>query len=248
VVLLHAGVEDRRSWRPVAQRLAGQASVVAYDRRGFGATPPSTTPFSHAEDLLDVLGATADGPAWLAAASMGGGVALDAALLAPAQVAGLVLFSPAVSGSPEPDTIDPRSLDLFVRVEAAIEAGDVDEANRLETWLWLDGPAGPEGRVSGPRRELALAMNAVVLANAVPEEEGASGVDAWARLGEVRAPTTVVCGALDVPFLIDRCRVLAHLIPSARAVSLPGTAHLSSLEQPDVVAALLDGILRDAPA
>ena len=38
-------------------------------------------------------------------------------------------------------------------MEAADTAGDLDEVNRLEAWLWLDGPAGPEGRVSGPVRE-----------------------------------------------------------------------------------------------
>jgi hypothetical protein len=27
------------------------------------------------------------------------------------------------------------------------------EINRLETWLWLDGPAQPEGRVAGPAHQ-----------------------------------------------------------------------------------------------
>jgi hypothetical protein len=34
VVLLHAGVCDRRSWYEVADRLDGIGTVVAYDRRG----------------------------------------------------------------------------------------------------------------------------------------------------------------------------------------------------------------------
>ena len=81
LVLLHAGVADRRGWREVAERLT--TPVIAYDRRGFGETPPSAEPFTHLDDLVAVLDATVDGPAWLVGNSMGGALALDAALTVP---------------------------------------------------------------------------------------------------------------------------------------------------------------------
>ena len=55
LVLLHEGVSDRRGWRQVAERLAPQVTVVAYDRRGYGESPASTAPFTHAGDLLAIL-------------------------------------------------------------------------------------------------------------------------------------------------------------------------------------------------
>src|SRR5260370_31481720 len=91
VVLLHEGVSDRRGWREVAQCLAPRVTAVAYDRRGYGESAVSTAPFTHVEDLLAVLDRQEAGRAWLAGASAGGGLALDAALLAPGRVAGLVL-------------------------------------------------------------------------------------------------------------------------------------------------------------
>lgn len=105
IVLLHAGVCDRRGWREVGLRLgAAGRDVVAYDRRGFGEVPPAGGRFRHLDDLLAVLDAVSpDVPAWLVGSSMGGEVALDAALEAPERVAGLVLLAPAVSGDPEPD-------------------------------------------------------------------------------------------------------------------------------------------------
>src|SRR5688572_8450151 len=105
IVLLHAGVCDRRCWREVGARLAAAGrEVVAYDRRGFGDVPPADGPFRHVDDVLAVLDAVSpDAPAWLVGSSMGGGVALDAAVEAPDRVAGLVLIAPAVSGDPEPD-------------------------------------------------------------------------------------------------------------------------------------------------
>jgi pimeloyl-ACP methyl ester carboxylesterase len=56
VVLLHAGVADRRAWRDVAPALhARGADVLAYDRRGFGETPAAQDAFRHVDDLLDLL-------------------------------------------------------------------------------------------------------------------------------------------------------------------------------------------------
>jgi pimeloyl-ACP methyl ester carboxylesterase len=171
---------------------------------------------------------------------MGGGVALDAALVAPERVAGLVLLAPAVGGAPEPE-LDAELAFFDERITAAVAEGDVDELNRLETWLWLDGPAGPEGRVGGEPRALALAMNEVILGYDVSEDAGASGVDAWSRVPEVRVPTTVACGDLDVAFLVARSRDLARRLPGGRHRVLEGMAHLPYLEQPAVIAELVSG-------
>ena len=181
IVLLHAGVCDRRCWREVGARLgAAGRDVVAYDRRGFGDVPPADGPFRHVDDLLAVLDAVSpDAPAWLVGSSMGGQVALDAALEAPERVAGLVLLAPAVSGDPELDeeAYNAATDGLAGAIDAAWTAGEQEACNRLEVRLWLDGPAGPEGRVSGPPRELALDMNRIVIANGEPDADGAQ----WTR-------------------------------------------------------------------
>jgi pimeloyl-ACP methyl ester carboxylesterase len=238
LVLLHEGVSDRRGWRQVAELLAPQVTVVAYDRRGYGESAVSTAPFTHVDDVLAVLDREQTGLAWLAGASAGGGLALDTALLAPDRVAGLVLFGTAVSGAPEPE-LDPDTQRFEPLLDAAVAAGDLAEQNRLETWLWLDGPAQPEGRVGGEARSLALDMNAIILHNGDREDEGGSGVDAWSRLDEVQVPVTVACGELDVPFLVARSQELAARLPRARYRELPGMAHQPYLEDPGQVADVL---------
>ncbi len=237
LVFLHAGVADRRSWYDVAEKLEGR-EMVAYDRRGHGDSPVPSGRFSHLEDLIAVLGELTNEPAWLVGSSMGGGIAIDAALAAPDSVAGIVLFAPAVSGAPEPE-IDAATEAIADLLEAAEAAGDEGEVNRLETWIWLDGPAGPEGRVTGSERRLFSAMNRVVLANAVPEDAGASGLDAWSRLHEIEVPAVVACGDLDVPFLVERSRQLAARLPKATYRELPGTAHLPYLEHPETAAEIV---------
>jgi pimeloyl-ACP methyl ester carboxylesterase len=241
VVLLHAGVCDRRSWREVADDLGASTTVIAYDRRGFGGTPPAVEPYDAVSDLRTVLDA-APGPAWLVGSSMGGGLAVDAALILSEMVAGLVLLAPGVSGAPEPgpEEIDDATSRIDDALVLALDAGDIDEANRLSTRLWLDGPAEPEGRVSGAPRQLALEMGAIALANDAAIELGTSPVpDAWARLGEIDLPVTVVCGNLDVPFLAEAARHVARAIPGARHIELAGRAHLPYLEDAGQVAALI---------
>jgi pimeloyl-ACP methyl ester carboxylesterase len=38
ILLIHAGVNDRRNWQPVIERLAWRHRCIAYDARGFGET------------------------------------------------------------------------------------------------------------------------------------------------------------------------------------------------------------------
>lgn len=84
VVLLHAGVADRRSWAATADLLADDGlDLLAYDRRGYGDTPRGPAGFRHVDDLLAVLDAAEAQRAVLVGNSMGGALAPDLALTAP---------------------------------------------------------------------------------------------------------------------------------------------------------------------
>lgn len=247
VVLLHAGVVDRRAWAETASRLAPAYAVVAYDRRGFGDSPVGREPFRHIDDLRAVLDAVGADEVWLVGSSQGGKVALDATLTYPDRVAGLILLAPAVSGAPNELEADPETERLDAAVDAALTAGDLTEANRLEAWLLLDGPAGPEGRVAGRTRELFLEMNAIVLrSDAESEATGNSEVEAWSRLAEITGPVTIAWGELDIAVLNERCRELVQRLPDATGHALPGVAHLPYLEDPGAVADLIARSLRGA--
>ena len=244
VILLHAGIADRRSWYGVAAALQPQHSVVAYDMRGYGDTTAATYGFTHLDDLRAVLDQVATGPVWLVGSSMGGELAIDAALTETDRVAGLVLLAPSVSGAPEPMEFDEHT-DRLVRLwEDAQTSGDLDEINRVEMWLWLDGPSAPEGRVSGPARELAIEMNAVALKNEIPEESGKSGLAAWSRLEEIRVPVTVACGDLDLPFVVSRSKELSDWLPDSTHHVLNGMAHMPYLENPALITELISSAVR----
>ena len=236
LVLLHSGVTDRRSWYETADRLSPGYSLVAYDRRGFGQSVASSEAFSHVRDLQALLDALELDQVWLVASSAGGRLALDATLTYPERVAGLVLLAPAVSGAPAIESADPETDRLDAAIEQATDAGDLAEANRLEAWLWLDGPAGPDGRVSGPVRELFLEMNAIALQSEAESAAEDTGISGWSRLAEIAVPVTVAWGELDIPVLNERCQQIVERLPKAAGRQLPGVAHLPYLEDPDLVA------------
>lgn len=245
VVLLHANVADRRSWRVLFDQLDRDAfDLVAYDRRGFGATPLGEEDFTRVEDLEAVLDAMEAERALLVGNSMGGAVALDLALTRPERVAGLLLLGAGASGMTDEGEelsyeVDPASGRLLDALQQAEQREDVDEAIRALTHLWLDGPTSPEGRVVGGARQLFAEMNRRILAVGAPDESGDAGLDAWHELGEIEAPGIAAWGDLDQPADLPWYRLLADRLPRVTGRELRGVAHLPSLEQPQTVAALI---------
>lgn len=247
VLLVHAGVTDQRSWEHVVDRLSGHRCLT-YDARGYGQTTYEPEDgWSYVEDALAVLDAYACSTAVVVGCSAGGRTALDLALAHPDRVSGLVLVAPAISGAPDPE-FEPELDWLETAYDAADEAGDNAELNRLEAWIWLDGPLQPEGRVTGPARDLFLAMNAIALEAVDPGKHRA--VDpAWPRLGEIGVPTLVLVGEHDFGYLRRNCRHLAASVPGARLVELPGVAHLPHLEGDErtltEIRAFVDGLVAE---
>lgn len=237
-VALHAGVADRRSWASTAAALDGILGLVAYDRRGFGDSSSHPEPHVHADDLLCVLDAVSGAtPTWLVGNSQGGRIAIDLALAAPERVAGLVLVAPALSGEDEAPELDAPSAALVAAIDTAEARDDLDEVNRLEAHLWLDGPAALEGRVGGRPRELFLTMNGRALRAPDPGEELPPAVpDAALRLSELELAILVLHGDLDLPHVQARGRRIAEEAPAARLCVLADCAHLPQLERPTQVA------------
>lgn len=231
VLFLHANVADRRMWQGQWDWLAASRTVISYDRRGFGeAKTLGPTPHSHVADLWQVMDSLGYDRAVLVGCSMGGRVAIDAALAQPDRVSGLVVVAPGVSGAPIPQHSDSVSA-LMQAISAATEQGNLDAKNELQARLWLDGPLSPPGRVGGAVRELFLSMNGTALRSVHPGV-ASEEPSAWDRLGAIKAPTLVMWGDLDLPHLQERSKLLAQRIPSAQSIVLSRTAHLPALEDP----------------
>ncbi|MBC7770821.1 MAG: alpha/beta hydrolase [Phycisphaerales bacterium] len=238
IVFLHAGVADRRMWSSQLAAFAPTHKVIAYDRRGFGQTRYVAQAHDWLDDLQRVLDAAGAERAVLVGCSQGGRIALNYALTAPLRVRGLVLIASAISGAPEPAF--PEDVQALIdAIETAENAGDIDRVNALEAHAWLDGPQSAAGRVQSAARTLFLNMNGIALRAADPGPVTDRFAEAYARLGEIAAPSLVVSCGRDFPHIQARDRYLARTLPRTTLAELPDCAHLPSLEQPDRVTALL---------
>jgi pimeloyl-ACP methyl ester carboxylesterase len=240
-VFLHAGVADQRSWQPLVDALSKSMHSfrgVAYDRRCFGDSTYTEERYSKVDDCVAVLDACRLSSAVLVGNSQGGRIAIDTALLHASRVRALVLIGTSVSGVPAEASYLPAIDELGRKLEVAEASGDLDELNRLEAQLWLDGPLSPEGRVSGVVRELFLDMNLRAL-SAKEVGEATDDIDAWNKLSEIRIPVLVIVGRLDLPNLLQRSAQIAEIVPDAELVTMENVAHLPALEAPRLCAEII---------
>lgn len=245
LVLVHAGICDRRMWETQREAFAGCYRLIRYDRRGFGQTRiVARRTFSSHEDLRGLLDHLRVESAFMLGCSMGAATVLDFALEFPERARALVLVAPSVGGF-APDLDPPKELDELI---AADKAGDLERVSEIEVKMWVDGPRrGPE-EVDVRVRDLVREMNLIALENEVSLEgdERPLQPPAAQRLSEIRAPTLVVSGDLDQPRTVAAARMLEESVSGARRVVMPGTAHLPNMERPaefnEIVLGFLDAL------
>jgi 3-oxoadipate enol-lactonase len=229
LVLLHAGVADRGMWDDVAPLLAGSFRTIRCDLRGYGETPLPDGPYVHADDVAGLLAALGLERAHLLGVSMGGQVALDLAIARPELVDRLVLVGSGIDGW----QYERGLTAAWAEEEKAFERGDLDEAAWISVRTWVDGPERSASEVPPGLRRRVFEMQRTALdldnANA---EEGWLTPSRRERLGDVRAPTLVMVGALDQRDFRRIARFLADGIAGSRFEELTGVAHLPPLEQP----------------
>ena len=234
VVLAHGGTTDSRLWTHQIPVLASRFRVISYDWAGHGESADPVGPYARHEQLLLLLDELTVDRAVLVGSSDGGKLALDAALLRPERVEGLVLVGSGVSGYQWPESfltlyrqrvhevVGPEPRDLETYVGATVEfltAGPGRSRSDLDPEVW----------------RLALEMFRTITERewSGPAFEARDLVPpAFGRLDQVGVPVLVVHGTEDVPGIVELSELLARGIKGARHAVLPGAGHLPPLEQP----------------
>lgn len=249
VVLLHAGIADLRAWDDMVPSLVDAGyRVVRYDARGFGASTTEDVDFSNRADLVAVLDGLGIGRAALVGNSRGGQIAFDTAIEFPDRVVAVVGVGSGPGGFEGEST--PEEIALFEEMEALEEAAepDPDAIADIDVRVWVDGPDQPETRVPSAIRDKVRMMDAQqyaaghVSGRPIPLDPPAA-----ARLADLRCPVLAVAGALDVSDVAQAARHLEANAPDARAVIVPGVAHMIGMEVPAELTALIVDFLAPLP-
>lgn len=240
VVLSHALGCDLTMWDALANALALDHRVIAYDHRGHGSSDATDALYSMAEladDAARLLRELDTGPVVWVGLSMGGMVGQELALRHPTLVRGLVLAN-TTSGYPEAAQAVWEQRIATVRAQGIEAIADAVMGRYFHDAFRAQKP----GTVSRFRRRVVSTdpVGYVGCCNAVGK------VDTTARLGSIAVPTLVIAGELDQGTPVAMSQALADAIPGARLVVLPEASHLSAIEQPqafqDAVVGFVAGI------
>jgi len=237
LVLVHGFTGSRRDFRERLPALAALGRTIALDLRGHGESTHAGeyTLDALAEDLVAFLDALAIERCDLLGHSMGGMVALRAALARPQRFASLVLMDTSARA---PEGLPRDLFDLAARV--AREAGmdrllelvrrrasedplRTEADRRLEAeWgsgYWDDWRI-PNFRAMDPEAYAALGRDILEQESLAP------------RLGAIRCPALVLVGEGDRGF-VEAADEMARGIADARHVVIPRGGHSPQLETPE---------------
>ncbi len=192
------------------------------------------------EAMAQRLRAECTGPLVLVGASMGGMVALHAALSGaasaePARIRGIALLgSTARADTPELIALRRQACSLFA-------AGRMDEVLRANVpFAFHPNSARDPGLVA---RYLAMVRRAGAEALIRQNEAVMARPDLRPRLPAIACPLLALVGEADGLTPPEHAREIATAVPGARLEIVPGAGHLLSWEQPARVNALLLGWL-----
>jgi 3-oxoadipate enol-lactonase len=206
VLLVHGLASDAEAMAPVAQALADDARVIAYDRRGYGSSGApepyrGTTVEEQAQDAAALLGVLHAGPAVVCGDGFGALVALDLAKRHRALVRAAVLSNPPLFMF-VPEATE-RLAAQHVELEAAVREGGPEAG--VEAWLG--------GRVDDQALERARAAHRAFFADY-------AGLASWpVTRRELRAmdlPAVVLTGPGSPAHVVAAADALAALMPAAR--------------------------------
>jgi pimeloyl-ACP methyl ester carboxylesterase len=206
VVLIHGIASDAEALAPVAATLAGASRVIAYDRRGYGASGApepyvGTTVEEQAEDAAALMGSLGAAGALVVGDGFGALVALDVMKRHAPLVRGAVLSNPPLLA------LVPEATE-----QLAAQRRDIEEA------VHAGGPrAGVEAWLAGRADGEALARARASYLGFFADFAGLASWSVTRR--ELRAmvhPAVVLTGPSSPPHIVAAAGRLAELLPNAQ--------------------------------
>jgi esterase len=235
LVLLHGLFGSARNFGAVQRALAERCRVIAIDLRNHGSSPHAADMryATMAADLLETLAATRALPAVLLGHSMGGKVAMRAALDRPEAVRGLIVADIA------PVPYGPHFRDYTAAMHA-LRPG----VTRAAADAALAGSV-PDATVRGfllqnlqPGATSPWRIGLTEIATALPDIEG------WdAPHGTYKGPTMFVSGETSDYIRPEHREVIRALFPATRFVTLRHAGHWLHADNPSGFVAVVEAFV-----
>jgi 2-succinyl-6-hydroxy-2,4-cyclohexadiene-1-carboxylate synthase len=239
IILAHGFTQTAASWETFAGVLATRlptAAVVAVDLPGHGSASGLRADLWESADHLVGQG----GRGTYIGYSMGGRVALHAALKHPELVERLILVGATAGIDDDAERLARRTADgeLATHIETVGVEAFIDE--------WLANPLFAGLTPATDQRADRLRNTAAGLASSLRSTGTGTQEPLWERLTTLHVPTLVLAGADDAKFS-EIGRRLRDTIPGARFEQIDGAGHSVHLERPAATADVIADWLTQEP-
>lgn len=235
LVFLNALGTDLQMWEPQLPPVTDRFRVVRYDSRGHGRSDALTGPYTLdllGRDLLALLDAHGIERAHLCGLSLGGMVAQWVAIYHPERVQRIVLANTAARIGGEASWTE--------RIQA-VSAGGMGAVSDVVVDRFLSASF----RDSHPEvtRWIVSMVEATPAQGYVAACAALRDADLRPLVGQIRAPTLIISGALDQSTPPEQSRELQAALIDSRLLILDQAAHLSNLERAEAFNAALVAFL-----
>ena len=224
LIMVHGFAGGSGYWSPVAESFAEQFHVVMPDLLGFaGSTtiPVPETVQGFAAGLIKIMDKLAIEQCSLLGHSMGGMIALQAALDAPSRISRLVLHGTSCQA------VIPDRYETLDETIARFETEGIDATiDRVVASWFVDYEMSPAYAAC---RAAAVGLTATTAIAAMTTMRPWNVCD---RMSEIGVPTLVIGGDKDRSIPPQHFLNLWHGIPDSHLAVLPNCAHAVHLEEP----------------
>jgi pimeloyl-ACP methyl ester carboxylesterase len=232
LVLIHGFGDHLMTWRAVVDRLAERHKVIAFDLPGFGVSekPDARYTLDAMTDRVRALLKGIAGPVILVGHSMGGEIALNAALADPKRIEALVLIAPAgfdVGLAGMADSMTERRARLIAIWEAARSS-----ILPLHDPEWLGEPR--DRRDYDPTFDPAYRASTSAVLEQFDFEAIGRRATGYGR------PVLLIWGSADPVVPVRVADSVRAVLSCTRLEVLDRAFHRPQVERPDTVAALIE--------
>lgn len=243
LVLLHGWGLHGGIWEGIAPALAEEFTLHRVDLPGHGRSPNLEGDYSLVTVAEAVLASVPQRAFWMGW-SLGGRVAMQAALLAPQRIEKLISVAASPRFLAQPDSgwpgVEPRVLEGFAR------GLEQDYRKTLQQFLSIQAMGSERAK-----QEIRL-LREGLFAHGEPSLaalRGALGIlqsaDLREQIAAIQCPALFLAGARDTLMPVEAARLSAQKLPEAELVVVEGAGHAPFISHPEIFLQLVRQFLHE---
>jgi pimeloyl-ACP methyl ester carboxylesterase len=234
ILLLHGGFLEHTMWDPQIGDLSKEHTVITIDLPGHGKSVGDTNILIK-DIILNVLDSLGIKNTSIGGLSLGASCVQDFVIAYPERVNKAILVASGINGYDKKFKVDSLSMSWYNALGDALEGKDTARAAAIFTKSWCIGLFRDSLDMKQSARDYVY--------NTTLTNMREHKVMGWPRftqppamenIDKINLPVLIIDGSKDLPVIRNSCDYLEKNIKGAKRITIPNTAHMPNLEEPEL--------------